>query len=617
MYMPDDGYDRDSGMSKQNGWAMICREYSPFMLRMRLCTAWIICAVLSVSVAHAETFTINTVGGPVQIDVGHIGPSGSLTSPSDPEPSGFRPPTIFSAPLPSGSGARALGLGGAFTAVADDATAASWNPAGLIQLERSEASVVLRARQEVNDHYSSSEFYRVGRNEFDGQAVNYISLVCPFQVGLRNYVFSSNYQEAYDFTQEFTADLSDIASSRSSETSFATYSERIVKNYQTPSTIGPPGTIDIDVTSDFTSTMQSVLTQLVSSESLTALDFRQEGSIEAITQALAVEVTPRLSIGAAFNIYRGGAVRSRATAHYGGSSGSNISITDDRSTTGTYAYDGWIHLPPGGGVPIPINIPIGGSGSYPVFTDTSTRRESPGMEFEGVYEEVNEYDELNGFNGTFGVLYAASRHLSLGFSMDLPWTAEGTQTKTVRNTITTYNESKSTILNVSKSEQVQGKDVSYHFPLYWAAGSVWRWNNRFSTTLDISQVLWSDFTFQAGDEPEINPLDGSPHGENEVDDCWSARVGAEYLWVLRATEVPFRAGLSWEQRPAIGEPDQYYGVSLGSGLSFGKDPGKTIIDVAYIGTWGDDVLGSLVPGQEGLETDVMKHEIYISSIVHF
>ena len=35
----------------------------------------------------------------------------------------------FSAsPNPVGSGARALGMGGAFIAVADDATSASWNP---------------------------------------------------------------------------------------------------------------------------------------------------------------------------------------------------------------------------------------------------------------------------------------------------------------------------------------------------------------------------------------------------------------------------------------------------------------------------------------------------------
>jgi len=38
-------------------------------------------------------------------------------------------------PNPVGSGARALGMGGAFIGVADDATAASLNPGGLIHLE--------------------------------------------------------------------------------------------------------------------------------------------------------------------------------------------------------------------------------------------------------------------------------------------------------------------------------------------------------------------------------------------------------------------------------------------------------------------------------------------------
>ena len=44
---------------------------------------------------------------------------------------------------PVGSGARALGMGGAFIAVADDATSASWNPGGLVQLETPEVALVL------------------------------------------------------------------------------------------------------------------------------------------------------------------------------------------------------------------------------------------------------------------------------------------------------------------------------------------------------------------------------------------------------------------------------------------------------------------------------------------
>lgn len=42
--------------------------------------------------------------------------------------------------LKMGVGARALGMGSAFTALADDSTAAFWNPAGLARLQQSEAS---------------------------------------------------------------------------------------------------------------------------------------------------------------------------------------------------------------------------------------------------------------------------------------------------------------------------------------------------------------------------------------------------------------------------------------------------------------------------------------------
>ena len=54
------------------------------------------------------------------------------------------PPSInfATSPSPVGSGARAAGKSFAFIAVADDATAASHNPGGLVQLERPEMSVV-------------------------------------------------------------------------------------------------------------------------------------------------------------------------------------------------------------------------------------------------------------------------------------------------------------------------------------------------------------------------------------------------------------------------------------------------------------------------------------------
>ena len=43
---------------------------------------------------------------------------------------------------PTGAGARGLGMGGAFIAVADDGTAVGFNPAGLAQLRRTELAFV-------------------------------------------------------------------------------------------------------------------------------------------------------------------------------------------------------------------------------------------------------------------------------------------------------------------------------------------------------------------------------------------------------------------------------------------------------------------------------------------
>jgi hypothetical protein len=66
------------------------------------------------------------------------------------EPTVLQHTGVSSSPNPVGSGARAVGMGGAFIAVADDATAASWNPAGLTQLRKSELSIVY-------SHFSRSE----------------------------------------------------------------------------------------------------------------------------------------------------------------------------------------------------------------------------------------------------------------------------------------------------------------------------------------------------------------------------------------------------------------------------------------------------------------------------
>ncbi len=110
---------------------------------------------------------------------------------------------IPGSPNPIGSGARALGMGGAFIAVADDATAASWNPGGLIQLEKPEISIVGaffdRSIATAFADYPEAS----GEHAVSDTRLNYFSASYPFQAFHRNMTISLNYQNLYDFTNQW------------------------------------------------------------------------------------------------------------------------------------------------------------------------------------------------------------------------------------------------------------------------------------------------------------------------------------------------------------------------------------------------------------------------------
>ena len=155
---------------------------------------------------------------------------------------------------PVGSGARALGMGGAFIAVADDATAASWNPGGLIQLETPEVSIVgaYFKREENNTFGADPE--ASGTQEASKGNLNYFSFAYPFNAFNRNMVLSLNYQNLYDFTRNWDLPLLDVQDAEESTTVF-----------------------DVELA--------------------------QEGSLNAIGLAYSIQVTPRFSLGLTLNVW--------------------------------------------------------------------------------------------------------------------------------------------------------------------------------------------------------------------------------------------------------------------------------------------------------------------------
>lgn len=162
---------------------------------------------------------------------------------------------IPSSPNPVGSGARALGMGGAFIAIADDATAASWNPGGLTQLETPEISAVGAYFHRTEDNTFGTNPEASGDQSVSDTNLNYLSASYPFTVFDRNMVVSLNYQNLYNFN----------------------------KSWQFP----------LSQTSETLSLDQNI-------------DYQQDGSLSAYGLAYSVQLLPSVSFGFTLNFWQNG-----------------------------------------------------------------------------------------------------------------------------------------------------------------------------------------------------------------------------------------------------------------------------------------------------------------------
>ena len=94
--------------------------------------------------------------------------------------------------LTLGSGARAYGMGGAFLARADDATAASWNPAGLSYLRAPELSLV-----GVYNSFATVE--NLDNDSLKGSSIDFAAFTWPVGAGEVRGSVQLSYQRAISF----------------------------------------------------------------------------------------------------------------------------------------------------------------------------------------------------------------------------------------------------------------------------------------------------------------------------------------------------------------------------------------------------------------------------------
>ena len=405
---------------------------------------------------------------------------------------------------PVGSGARALGMGGAFIAVADDATAASWNPGGLIQLETPEVSVVGAYFDRAEDNTFGTNSEASGSQNVSKSSINYLSAAYPFTFWGHNMIASVNYQNLYDFTREWNFPLMQASGNLS---------------------------LDQDV------------------------DYAQDGSLSALGIAYCVQITPGFSFGLTLNFWE----------------------------DGLYPND-WEQ-----------NTFQSGSGIY------------VGNPF--IFESKS-YDKysFSGFNVNLGILWHVNNKITIGAVLKTPFEADLRHESTFNSSLHYPGAPGAD----STTSIASAEDETLDMPMSYGIGFAYRFSDEFTTSIDIYRTEWDDYVLTDSNGNRTSPISGESISDSDIDPTHQVRIGAEYLFIKPNYVIPLRGGIFYDPAPAEGSPDDFYGLTLGSGIAYRQ----FIFDIAYQYRFGSNV-GTSIMKNLNFSQDVDEHTIYSSVIIHF
>lgn len=431
-------------------------------------------------------------------------------------------------PNPVGSGARAMGMGGAFISVADDATAASWNPGGLLQLKLPEISIAGSWFSGTIDYQTSHiDGSDLEDSSLNPKHVNYLSAVIPFMFMRRNMVFSLNYQHLYEFSKNNIYTWTDNREDLNTNVEYKAHK-------------------------------------------------RQKGSLYTISPAMALEVTPSLFIGLAANFWPSNALD-----------------------------NGWENLNSSNGKGI-------------VF----------GREYE-THTELYECYDFSGFNTHIGFLFKSgfntarkqkrrrSRYAEKVWKYQIGgvikwWPCEADIRHEQRKI--SYERYPN---NLEMSEYFEpsphSRDLSLKMPLSYGLGFSCDFSDTFSLALDLYRTHWEQYLIKFPSGKELSPINKKTKDEANIKPTTQIRMGGEYLYQYSDHIIPIRMGFFYDPEPNTDVPDDFYGVSFGTGILYYE---RFSIDLVYQFRFGDkkDIEEM---GEENISANVTQHYLYASVIYYF
>ena len=220
--------------------------------------------------------------------------------------------------------------------------------------------------------------------------------------------------------------------------------------------------------------------------------------------------------------------------------------------------------------------------------------------------ETREFKNARGFNFNLGVLWNITEMITFGAVFKSPLKLKMSHTSFLQS----LQELPNSGITLSQGFKVEEDTRKLNFPLSYGAGLAFRFSDTFTVAFDAYRTEWGNYYFRAEDGKRTSPIDDRLRSESHINATTQVHLGAEYLFILEKTVIPVRGGVFYDPEPAEEFSEDFYGFSLGTGVSI-RD---VVIDAAYQYRWGRD---SENRGVSNTEADVDHHSFYLSATYHF
>jgi hypothetical protein len=396
---------------------------------------------------------------------------------------------------PTGSGARAVGIN-AFIGIADDVTAASWNPGGLVRQEDLfELSFVVAYLYRTEDHTMGDNPVANLNHSVSDFNVNYLGMMSTFEAYGKNMSVALSLQHLYDFNRSWKFPYHEFL---------------------------------------------GVLTRKEN------WNYEQTGALSALGLSYCIElIKPDLSLGFTLNIWD-----------------DNISPNHWKQT---------YHM-------------------------TGTRKLLGSPLREVSYDKTEDFS-FDGINMNFGLMWNINYKFSLGAIVKTPFKAD------IKHSIK------------GKSVDSEVRHEHLEMPLSYGIGMVYRFSDQFYMSADLYKTHWDDFVYIDKDGKKTCPISDGNYAMSDIKPTYQVRAGIEYLKLYpnHHSAIPFRLGVFYDPAPEKHNPDDFWGISLGTGW-IKNNIGS--IDIAYMFRLGNDVASSTLEDLD-FSQDVQEHMVYVSVISYF